>query len=155
MAALRERDRSGRGQFLDFSMREASVWLTQAIWPDGGIGTCSVHEASDGWVVAEASESAATAALGQTGSLDRAAMAAQLTAAGIRATPIMELDEVLAQPAFVARNSIWRTGGRAEGTPFFAMPYGLTLTPPIRHDRLAPLGEDNEALIGRRSDAAE
>ena len=155
MAALRERDRSGRGQFLDFSMREASVWLTQAIWPDGGIETCSVREASDGWIVAEASEAAVTAALGEAAGLDRADMAAQLTAAGVRATPIMELDEVLAQPAFVARNSLWRTGGRAEGTPFFAMPYGLTLTPPIRHDRLAPLGEDNEALIGRRSDAAE
>lgn len=49
LAAILERDRSGRGQAIDIAMHDALVWLTQLGWPEVGTPATRVSASDGGW----------------------------------------------------------------------------------------------------------
>ncbi len=51
LAALVERDRSGRGQHVDVAMHDALVWLTQLGWPGIASPDCAVRGDAAGWAL--------------------------------------------------------------------------------------------------------
>ncbi|MBI4190986.1 MAG: CoA transferase [Betaproteobacteria bacterium] len=152
VAALAERERSGRGQVVDVAMADAIAWLTQLAWPDGkpAIGPTSQWEARDGWVVADTGRDAVLRALRSdaTKEMLRAELVLALAGHGIRAAPVLEADEVLTQPLIETRASLYqiKAGGDAMA-PVLAVPLGLTLTPVLRPHRMHLLGEDNAQLL--------
>jgi crotonobetainyl-CoA:carnitine CoA-transferase CaiB-like acyl-CoA transferase len=56
LAALVERDRSGRGQLIDVAMHDALVWLTQLGWPGVPAPTHAVDGDDRGWTLRVAGE---------------------------------------------------------------------------------------------------
>lgn len=56
LAALVERDRSGRGQLIDVAMHDALVWLTQLGWPGVPAPTYAVDGDDHGWTLRVAGE---------------------------------------------------------------------------------------------------
>jgi len=160
LAALSERRRSGRGQFVDISMRDAIAWLTQSAWPEGvsPLPPCARMEAEDGWIVAETTPerlAAAVAQLPRPASRTLAgALMASLRAAGISATPVLELDQVFAQRAHRLRGTFCTIEtGEGEPIPVLAAPIGLTGTPCLRPRAIPKLGADNAALLEGRATA--
>lgn len=58
LAALAERDRSGRGQLIDVAMHDALVWLTQLGWPGIPAPSHAVDGDDAGWTLRVEGESA-------------------------------------------------------------------------------------------------
>lgn len=149
LAAVIERDRSGRGQIIDIAMADAIAWLTQLAWPDGdgAIGPTSRWQAKDGFVVAAADEASVRAALAGAGaSLTRAEWVAACARQGIAAAPVLEPAEVFAQQAIRDRDAIFAVRSGTATAPALALPFGLLGTPALRPGRIAALGEDNTLL---------
>ncbi len=151
LAALTQRERSGRGQIVDIAMCDAIAWLTQLAWPDGhsAIGACSRWPARDGWVAAAATEAAVRAVIGtqDTASHTRAELVDQLARHAIQAAPVLEPAEAFAQPVITRRRSIHDVAAGDDTARMLAMPFGLTATPALRPRRMHALGEDNAALL--------
>jgi len=151
LAALAERERSGRGQIVDTAMTDAMAWLTQLTWPhgDSAIGPCSRWQAQDGWVAAAATEPAVRAAIGgrDTTRRTRADLVRDLARHGIQAAPVLEPEEVFALPTLRARNPLYDIASGSTVARVLSMPLGLTRTPTLRPARMRTLGEDNAALL--------
>jgi crotonobetainyl-CoA:carnitine CoA-transferase CaiB-like acyl-CoA transferase len=58
VAAVVERDRSGRGQVIDVAMQDVLVWLTQLGWPGAGCPPYRVSGSAAGWALGVADEPA-------------------------------------------------------------------------------------------------
>ncbi len=58
VAAVLERDRSGRGQVIDVAMQDALVWLTQLGWPGAGCPPYRVSGSAAAWALGVADEPA-------------------------------------------------------------------------------------------------
>ncbi|MDP1693668.1 MAG: CoA transferase [Burkholderiaceae bacterium] len=58
VAAVVERDRSGRGQVIDVAMHDALVWLTQLGWPGAGCPPYRVSGSDAAWALGVADEPA-------------------------------------------------------------------------------------------------
>lgn len=156
LAALRDRDRTGLGQHMDLSMRDALAWTTQLSWPDGAPSLpASIRLAcSDGWVVAHGNEAAAE------GALDGASCAssrckdilARLRAAGLAATRVQELDDLFRLP-LCAERLLFRQADTPGGipAPVLSAPYGLTETPAVPGPAIPAAGEANEDLAAAAS----
>ncbi len=145
LAALAERERSGLGQVVDVAMSDAIAWLTQVAWNGGSWEpAASQWQVSDGWAVADAERAAVARALERDpATLTRAEFAQELASHGINAAPVLEVDEVLAQPLLARRGSLHRIDtGDGASTSIFAVPLGLTLTPALRAQRMSLLGAD-------------
>jgi crotonobetainyl-CoA:carnitine CoA-transferase CaiB-like acyl-CoA transferase len=146
LAALTVRERSGLGQIVDIAMSDAIAWLTQVAWNGGPWEpAASQWETRDGWAVADAERTAVTSALAgkPSAALTRAQFVHELARHGIIAAPVLEVDEVLAQPIIGKRSSLHRIDtGDGTFTSIFAVPLGLTLTPALRAQRMARLGAD-------------
>jgi crotonobetainyl-CoA:carnitine CoA-transferase CaiB-like acyl-CoA transferase len=153
MAALAERERSGRGQLVDISMYDTIAWLTQLAWPDGRhvIGPWATLQASDGYVLVEtATERARELAAGcEPRALTREALADHLRARGASACPVLDPVEAIFQPALAARGTVIAMP-TADGAhlDILRVPLGLRTTPPRRDMHVPGLGQDNEALFG-------
>jgi len=118
LAALRQRRRDGRGQVADVAMLHGLRWLLQAR-PEGPRPVRL--EAADGWVLAEPPPGVEVRA---PDGADRATLCAALRGRGVAATPVLELDEVLAHPIVRRREllSVAVSPGHT-GPPVIAPPF--------------------------------
>jgi crotonobetainyl-CoA:carnitine CoA-transferase CaiB-like acyl-CoA transferase len=138
LAALENRERTGRGEFIDLSMQDVSCWLTATAW--NGNATAArrsvVVPCADGYVLAETDEAGlaealrclaltAEALVGKT----RDEVAARLAEVDLAVAPVNSVREAAQMPQAVARR-VWFTmpdGGH--DWPTLASPLRLHLTP--------------------------
>jgi len=151
LAALTERERSGRGRIVDIAMCDAIAWLTQLAWPDGhsAIGPCVRWPAQDGWVAIAATEQTVRAVISpdEAATRTRNELVEYLARHAIQAAPVLEPAEVFAQPVIRDRRSIHDVVSGDDTARILAMPFGLTAPPARRPRRMHALGEDNAALL--------
>jgi crotonobetainyl-CoA:carnitine CoA-transferase CaiB-like acyl-CoA transferase len=131
VAALLAPERAGG--VLDVAMVDALAWLTHLAW-DGdapALPETARAEAADGWIVAAATQARVQAACPDARALTRAAAVARLSASGIAAAPVLEIDEVLQHPTLVGRRSLCRVPCGADArAPVFAAPLGMAAVRP-------------------------
>ena len=157
LAAIIERDRSGRGQVVDIAMADAIAWLTQLAWPDGrsAVGPSACWPAKDGWVAAMADEATLRRTLtGQGEDRTRAEWVDVLGRLNIPAAPVLEPAEAFAQPVISGRRSVFATRSGDAVAPVLVMPFGLIGTPALQPPRMRALGEDNAALLAQHPTGA-
>lgn len=152
LAALAERDRSGRGQVVDIAMSDAIAWLTQLAWPDGqpAVVPTSQWETNDGWILVSAERESVMRILGSAAStsMTRLGLIRNLAEHGITAAPVLEADEVLAQSVIRNRGSLHKVETADGATAsIFVAPLGLTVTRVLRPERMSNLDEDKAALL--------
>lgn len=138
LAALHYRDRTGEGQQIDIAMLDCLVWALQPVW-DGWNGQKQALRGIkvwDGYVSVEVKSDEGEAAIErierEAADLMRTEAVLQLRAAGLRAAPVLELDEVINHPLAAKRRRIVQLPVAPEAvTPIIASPYGLERTPPV------------------------
>ncbi|MGA2567609.1 MAG: CoA transferase [Pseudolabrys sp.] len=153
LAALEYRARTGRGQFIDISMQDATTWLTRTTWNDAEarppleLVTCS-----DGWV-AVSTANAGLASVAETinqlpANPTREEAIKALAQLGLMAAPVLSVSEVSQHPQTKERQLIV-TGRRSDGMewPLLATPVRLSHTPGhVRHAIGALNGDRDEVL---------
>ena len=98
IVALAQRDRNGQGCQIDVSMQSALAWMTQLEWnaSPGERKDAAMLSCADGYVYAPAVERARRLETSpETAGKTRAQVVAELAAAGIEATPVLEPREVI------------------------------------------------------------
>lgn len=151
IAALRHRQRTGKGQFLDISMFDSVSWLTRLSWPDsdGRLPESRVVEAADGWILARCEDCDLHRLLEVTEieKLGCAELLGEFAKHDIPAIKILELDEVFDLEIVKRRHLIREAAdGRGTKTRLIAAPFGLTATPPRYDGVVVDAGCDNLAL---------
>jgi crotonobetainyl-CoA:carnitine CoA-transferase CaiB-like acyl-CoA transferase len=135
VSALHAVATTGQAQHVDMAMVDAIAWLTHLAWagPDTLPPACRIRT-RDGFVMA------AAANLPVESRLSRVELVEALAATGIAAAPVLDADEVLQQPALVARSSLKQVEAPMGHCVIdvFAAPFGMPVVVP---GRMARLGE--------------
>jgi crotonobetainyl-CoA:carnitine CoA-transferase CaiB-like acyl-CoA transferase len=145
LAALEERARSGKGQFIDLSMQDAAAWIVRTEWNGVSETLPVLLPCQDGFVVCEGGDGALGA---KTAQQTREAAARSLAATGHTATPVMKLSEVLKSP-HVAERDVILTGKSPIGAEWHLLnsPIRLAKTPAQVTRAMGPLGYDCENTL--------
>ncbi len=136
LAALEQREITGRGQTVDIAMQDVALWMTRTAWNAGDAQAPKrrVLECAGGHVYVEVD-----GPLDDVGALARGEAVAALRAAGHRAAAIVGIAEAAEHPLTGSRELI-PIARDAEGRewPALGSPMKLALTPPRV---LAPIGQ--------------
>ncbi|MHA1114195.1 MAG: CoA transferase, partial [Alphaproteobacteria bacterium] len=149
IAALAQRERTGKGQFLDLSMQDSAAWITQMFWNEGadarppGVIACA-----DGYVAVTADDAARAGDIAGEGAPDRAALTEKLVAAGIAAAPVRGVAEVVADAQTVAREClVERPTGAGVAWPVMTAPMKFARTPARAETAIGALGADMADIL--------
>lgn len=152
LAALRHADRTGHGQCLDISMLETVAWMIAFGRPEGRgiLPPSTMLQTKDGWIVAlcDSRDLESHVTRTQAAIISSGKLVERLTAAGVRATKMYELDEVFNLPIIKQRNLLRYEHNDESGTCIIAAPFLLTGTPATNDCTVAAAGRDNMALLG-------
>ncbi|HEX2828431.1 MAG TPA: CoA transferase [Burkholderiales bacterium] len=144
LAALDYRDRTGAGQFIDLSMQELSVWLTQLEWNGDGPQAGSLLRCLDGDVYVEGPQPTEF----ESSALTRDAALAALRARGVRCAPVSSVSEAAGHAQTRARELIVeRPAGNGRVWPLLACPIRLAPVGPTVRRALGAVGEDGEEVM--------
>lgn len=151
LAGLEQRDRTGKGQYIDLSMQDITCWLTQTVWNTDidRIPRPTVLATEDGFVMVEAPESEIARLAGTADPLPmtREEAAARFLQQGLAAAPVNSVREAAMHPHTMARRLWYRMSEGAHAWPVLASPMLLKQTPPVI-SRLSPKAdEDRESLL--------
>ena len=155
LLALKNRDATGRGAFIDLAMQEACAWSTQFSWSKDARAksSCSVLQCADAYVVTDAPREQMTCNDALRSPADE--VVKQLNAAGLSARRVLNIAEVATAPQLNARELIlWRSDRDGMSWPLLGSPMRLKKTPPIVRTAIGKLGSGNAvaaALIGATS----
>lgn len=154
LAALEQRDATGKGCHIDISMQDAGAWLTQPAWnrtPERLSPRNRPIRCRDGYVLVEAQGDASqmNEIAREAPELNREAVIAACLRAGMPCVPVQTVAEVANHPHTFARELIvYRTTPAGVTWELLGSPLRLTATPPAIG---APIGQpakpDRDYLI--------
>jgi len=108
LAALRSRERTGKGDFLDLSMQDIAVWMTASLWNDepDAVRQNQMLECADGYVCVAGAPDHLQAKVPQVqwNDLTRAQVIAKLADAGLISVPVQSISDMLDHPQTKARS---------------------------------------------------
>lgn len=151
LGGLEQRDRTGRGQYIDLSMQDISCWLTQTVWNTdlAGLPQPQVLATCDGFVMVEA-PAEQVAGLGLADllpAMSREEAVDQIAGLGLAAAPVLSVREASQHPHTHARRLWYRLPEGEHSWPVLASPMRLKKTPPVI-SRLSPAADqDRESLL--------
>jgi crotonobetainyl-CoA:carnitine CoA-transferase CaiB-like acyl-CoA transferase len=158
LGALRQRERDGRGQFIDVSMQDCTGWLTQFSWPDGepSLPPWQRIEGADGYVlVCAGPERVQPLLAGLAPRAPCAGLVTRLRAAGLPAVRIRELREVLEGDLVRGRGLlVERPNRKGHPVKVLAPAYRLGRTPARIESLIGEAGADTEEILGELGYAA-
>lgn len=145
LLAVRRRDKSGQGNFIDIAMQETAAWATQLAWNRRSqLGSPQVLECSDGFVLADASEQTVRSICPNYRDQPAAAVVQALDERAVPAAPILTIAEVAEHPQLAARELIaWRRDDKQVEWPLLGSPIRLSKTPTHVVKPIGPVGADN------------
>ena len=157
LAALEHRDLTGEGQQIDLSMQDTSAWMSQVAWNGMGadIATLTVIECSDGFAIAHGEHSEVAGAAGGViesspsalcCDLERSELCTLLASCGVRAAPILQVQEMVAAAQTKARRLLFDVEREGEVWPLMASPIRLSRTPAEVSRPMPELGIDSEPI---------
>lgn len=153
LAALEYRTRTGRGQFIDLSMQDATVWLTRTTWNTADTQLpVELVPCNDGWVAASRTEAAPSAIANAIEKLPserhRDETVEALTRLGLSCAPVLTVSEMSQHPQTKERHLIV-TGRRADGLewPLLATPVRPSRTPGLVRRAIGALNSDIEEVL--------
>lgn len=149
LAGIEYRDRTGWAPHFDISMQDASVWMTQLRWSAERQSTVRFIHASDGYVVVNGDAKTIDAGMTMLAkTAGRSQVAAELSAQGLDAAPVLTVAEVIVAPRTAAHQLIVeRRTEDNESWPVHNCPLRLCSTPPRVRTVMSRLGLNNEQVI--------
>lgn len=146
LLALKHRDATGQGAFIDLAMQEACAWATQFAWNgDEAPAGHAILRCSDGLVAVDAPLGRLSALPAKT--LPAAEVLARLAADGIGARRVLTISELAKDPQLSARELIlWRQDDSGTDWPLLGSPMRLARTPPQVQTPIGLLGSGNAHL---------
>jgi crotonobetainyl-CoA:carnitine CoA-transferase CaiB-like acyl-CoA transferase len=160
VAALLDRDKTGKGSAIDLSMQDVAAWTTAPFWNGNAEPTAStVIACTPGRVIAQASLDNvaniiknATRADGRDAhlatELPAETVAATLSTSGITAAPLLSVSEALNAPQTKARNLHFELpGSDGQMWPAVAIPMRLSHTPAISKWVIGGLDSDRQMVL--------
>lgn len=143
LGALAQRDKTGRGQFIDLSMQDVLVWATQTAWEDPpGSADSVVAPCRDGFLLVRAEKvPEGLAGLSQDEAVQR------LRQLGVDAVQIRTPSQVIADPQTAARGLHFKVRDERGEWPALAVPLRLLGTPPVVRRPGPELAHDNSTIL--------
>ena len=158
LAALEAREANGRGQWIDLSMQDISVQLTEGNWMEG-VPMPTIVQCSDGWIVVDASVQETAAVLqvslpaeGSTGCvvchLSRSSATQELARLPYHFTCVHSVGEAMENDQVRARGIVVSADDAVgRSWQLLASPLRLLETPPVVRSAIGPLGSDMGAVL--------
>lgn len=145
VAAIENRDRNGRGEFIDLSMQDVSCWLTAPAWNTelAGIPRPTALRCADGYVLVEAGSTR----LDGLAEKSRAEIVALLAEKGVAAAPVNTVREAAEMRQTIERELWFTMPDGGYDFPTLCSPLRLQLTPPEIRRPAPRLDQDGAEIL--------